>query len=125
MANSCEQATVEPTDLGKELFTEDDLRILESSGMEWEDNGDSYYFFAPEFLCEGNDQARTYGAVFQKAIRRSRGSVDEIVIKGAWTCSKMRAGEFGGFVIRITENAVESATTHEILELMRKGIWAA
>jgi hypothetical protein len=123
MADNYEQCTVEPTDLRKELFTEEDLRILESSGIEWEDNGDSYYFFASEFLYENDDHSRTYTDVFQDAIRRSWGSVEEVVINGAFTCSKMRPGEFGGFVIRISENGIQSATTSEMLELMQNGRW--
>ena len=121
MANNYTQATVEPTDLSKALFTEEDLHILECSGMEWEDNGDSYYFFASEFLCEDDDHSRTYIHVFQDSIRRSRGSVKEVVIHGASGCTKMRPGEFGGFVIRITENTFQSATTDEMLLLMRNG----
>jgi hypothetical protein len=123
MANNYQQATVEPTNLLKDLFTEEDLRILALSGIEWEDNGDSYYFFAPEFLCEDGDHSRTYCDVFQDGIRRSHGNVEEVVINGASTCSKMRPGEFGGFVIRISKNEIQSASTSEMLELMQNGRW--
>jgi len=122
MADNYEQATVEPT-LSKDLFTDEDLRILTSSGIEWEDNGDSYYFFAREFLCEDGDHSRTYADVFQDAIRRSHGNVEEVAICGATTCSKMRPGEFGGFVIRISKNGIQSATTSYIRELMQNGNW--
>ncbi len=123
MANFYEQSTVEPTALDKELFTEDDLRILESCGFEWEVNEGSYYFFSPESMHEGDDDSRTYDHVFQDVIRRSDGKVEEVVIRGALTCSKMRPGAFGGLVIRITATEVQSGTTGEILDQMRGGRW--
>ena len=124
MANNYKQATVEPIDLPRELFTKEDLCVLELSGFEWEKVGEeTFYFFAPEFLSADDDVPRTYVDVFQDSIRRSGGTVTEIVVEGAYTCSKMRPGEFGGFVIRITESAVQTATTGHMLGLMRNGIW--
>ena len=122
MADSYEKATVYPQELAKSLFNNDDLEILEWSGFEWDDLGESYYFYSPEYLVEDDDQPRTYVDVFQKAIRQSDGLVSEVVIEGAFTCSKMRPGEFGGFVIRITENDVQSGTTADLRSLVENGL---
>jgi hypothetical protein len=46
--------------------------------------------------------------------------IDEIVVKAAYTCSKMRPGEFGGWVTRITCEHVQSEGTHSMLDRMRK-----
>ncbi len=122
MANNYEQATVYPY-LPKLLFSESDLGILESSGFEWEDYEDSYYFFAPECLGEDDEQGRSYLQVFQDALRASKEGIKQIVIEGAFTCSKMRQGEFGGFVIRITETELASGSTKDIVSLMEDGVW--
>ena len=123
MADYYELATVEPPCLPKGLFAEDDLEILRVSGFEWEDNGDSYYFYAPLNVSEDDERSRTYYDVFQSAISQSQGEIDEIVIQGAITCSKMRPGAFGGFVIRITKDDMQCGGTSAVIGLMRSGRW--
>jgi hypothetical protein len=49
------------------------------------------------------------------------GVLDEIVIEGAFVCSKMRQGELGGFVTRITKEIIQTESTASILQKMRDG----
>lgn len=46
--------------------------------------------------------------------------IDEIVVMAAYTCSKMRPGEFGGWVTRITRDRSQSEGTRSMLDRMRK-----
>jgi hypothetical protein len=46
--------------------------------------------------------------------------IDEIVVMAAYTCSKMRPGEFGGWVTRITRDRIQSEGTRSMLDRMRK-----
>lgn len=122
MANNYEQATVHPY-LPRKFFNESDLEILELSGFLSEEDGDSYYFYAPEYLTDTLDQPRTYLDIFQSVIHRSEGNIDKIVIEGAFTCSELRPCQFGGFVTRITATRIQTATTRDILKLMQGDRW--
>lgn len=123
MANYYIQATIEPIELDKALFTQDDLEILEDIGIEWSGHRDTYTFFVTEamYICE--DEGRSYTTVFQHAIERSDGAIEEIVIHGACTYSRMIPGEFGGFCVRITKDKVQTGRTSDVLELLRNGRW--
>lgn len=57
--------------------------------------------------------------MFQDIVRRSQ-TLDEIVVTTAFTCSKMRSDGFGGSVMRITADAIQYASTVEMLEEMRE-----
>ena len=56
--------------------------------------------------------------MLQDIVRRSQ-TLDEIVVTAAFTCSKMRSDGFGGSVMRITADAIQYASTAEMLEDMR------
>ena len=53
--------------------------------------------------------------MLQNILRRSQ-TLDEIVVTAAFTCSKMRSDAFGGSVMRITADAIQYASTAEMLE---------
>lgn len=55
--------------------------------------------------------------MFQDIVRRSS-TLDEIVVTAAFTCTKMRPDGFGGSVMRITAEAVQYASTVDMLETM-------
>lgn len=56
--------------------------------------------------------------MFQDIVRRSD-TLDEIVVTAAFTCTKMRPGGFGGSVMRITANAIQYASTVDMLADLR------
>lgn len=63
----------------------------------------------------------SWEAIFQGILRKPEcAGIDEIVVMAAYTCSKMRPGEFGGWVIRITRDRVQSDGTLAMLDRMRK-----
>ncbi|QDG94453.1 hypothetical protein NIBR502774_18025 (plasmid) [Rhizobium sp. NIBRBAC000502774] len=53
--------------------------------------------------------------MLQDIVRRSS-TLDEIVVTAAFTCTKMRPDGFGGSVMRITADAVQYASTVDMLE---------
>jgi len=58
-------------------------------------------------------------SVFQQMLKEA--NVEELYIVGAFLCSKMRPGEFGGFVIRITPDTIQTANTYTLQKLMQMG----
>ena len=61
----------------------------------------------------------TSETIFRAILRKQGCEIDEIVIMGAFTCDKLRPGEFGGFVTRITKDKIQQSGTYQILEEMR------
>lgn len=60
--------------------------------------------------------------ILQRILRKPEcQGIDEIVVMAAYTCSKMRPGEFGGWVTRITRDHIQSEGTRSMLDRMRKG----
>ena len=72
-----------------------------------------------------------WAVVFQEAIKKSRvagdgsplnagrNAADEIVIMGAFTADRMSPGDFGGYVVRITERVLQREDTYSALARMR------
>ena len=56
--------------------------------------------------------------MLQDIVRRSQ-TLAEVVVTAAFTCSTMRSDGFGGSVMRITADAIQYASTVELLEDMR------
>lgn len=121
MANNYSPCTVTP-DLPKDLFTEEELESLAAHGFTYHENSNNtLYYYSEEGFSEAEDEDDTDPfEVFQRALKRST-DIDEIVIEGANYCSKMRPGEFGGYLIRITKDDVQLGSTQWILELFREG----
>ena len=57
--------------------------------------------------------------MLQDIVRRSQ-TLAEVVVTAAFTCSTMRSDGFGGSVMRITADAIQYASTAEMLEDMRQ-----
>ncbi|GEM_PF-2997724 len=62
--------------------------------------------------------------ILSKPTNRGKVAVDEVVVMAAYYCSKLRAGEFGGWVARITRNDVQYDGTYRALDRMRAGATA-
>ena len=129
MANNYVQATVFPEDIPSNAITEEEKQVLEYSGFTVYDDHQHIYIVveenflldeSPEFI-EDETKEITAEDVFNRILSRVA-EIDEIVIAGAYTCSKMRSGEFGGFIYRFTRDKLQFADTEVLLEMMRKGI---
>jgi len=124
MADNYTQATVIP-DIPKSALTDKEWGILSASGFTLFEFGDkTVYLVVKEGFILDDDYDLDLGDVtalelFHKIIKNT--DIEEIVIEGAYTCSKMRSGEFGGFVTRITKDGVESFGTSQALDRMRAG----
>jgi len=127
MANNYTQATVEP-EIHPDLITPEEINELCDNGYNYVTTqyGDYYFFVEEGFWLD--DTAH----IWQNVIKRSKEftpdveviyeEIEEIVVEGAYTCSKMRPGEFGGFVARITEDDVQQAGTGLLLDMFRQGV---
>lgn len=133
MANNYTQATVSPTNIPESLFTEKELEQLDYLGFSYQKNRDSdtLYFFVEEGFVESDEDEDGIEVnafkIFQEIITRSLEtpaveSLRKVVIEGAYTCSKMRPGEFGGFVVRVTKDNVQFSSTDQMLRLMREEV---
>lgn len=63
---------------------------------------------------------RVFQTILGKPENRGKKRITEIVAMAAYTCSKMRPGEFGGWCTRITRDTVQHNSTHGMLEGMRR-----
>ena len=59
-------------------------------------------------------------SIFEAIISRSEGKITEVVIEAAYTCDKLRMGEFGGSIHRITADSVQEGGTNQLLYWFRK-----
>jgi len=115
MANNYNQATVFP-ELPASLFSKSEIESLCACGFSCEANGGTLYFFAEECFCEVGEDQDMKQIDCTKLLQGKLQHLDAalypyIVIEGAVTCSKMRPGEFGGFVYFITREEVRYAST--------------
>jgi hypothetical protein len=121
MADNYTRATVEPF-LPEAVCTEERLEVLSVAGFESEMlHSGLRYFFAKDGVNEydTDDKPTGYVEVFQQMLKEA--NVEELYIVGAFLCSKMRPGEFGGFVIRITPDTIQTANTYTLQKLMQMG----
>jgi len=66
-------------------------------------------------------QEITVASVFQSILKKvgAHEFINEITIKGAFTCDRLRQDEFGGFVSLITNGSIKSMNTEDMLQSMR------
>jgi len=57
--------------------------------------------------------------IFQSILNKTSSKEKEVMIMGSFTCDKLRQGEFGGFVTRITKDSIQHSGTYQMLEQMR------
>jgi hypothetical protein len=120
MADYYSQATVSPA-LPATLFSPAELEALAGAcGLYSEPDGDNLYFFAGDYFCgEGEDLNEEHVNCTERLQAKLREldpvSYPRITIEGAVTCSKMRPGEFGGFVYFITREEIRYFDTWQWL----------
>ena len=143
MSDNYFQVTVQPL-IPIDFLTEKEIRFLEASGFTveaektWQVDkyvlSGEYYLFAGESLdmdaeltierleYDGEEGWDGYSvaSILQNVIRRSNGTIPEIILKGAYTCSKMAPNQFGGYCCRITKNFVQEGGTSQLIEWFRK-----
>lgn len=125
MADSYNQATVTPS-LPTSAFTMPELNRLEVCGLFPEKDGnDGLLYFSAEYGID--DQAPFDGEgesdpylILQTALTRCDASVPAIIIEGAYTCSKLRPGEFGGYCAYISRRDVRFGSTAELIAMFAK-----
>ncbi len=115
MANSYCQATLEPL-IPADLMTQDIRQLLAAFGFSFAEADQGVYCYADEYSSLGyNETTGDYDIdiqpILQNLIAHSGNRLKYIAIEGAFTCSKMRPGEFGGFAIFVTERAAHYANT--------------
>jgi len=69
--------------------------------------------------CNCSECELAIETIFQSILEKKDCEKSEIVIMGAFTCDKLRMGEFGGFVTRITNDSIQYNGTYQMLEQMR------
>ena len=106
MADNYSEMTVSPC-IPKELVTTKELELLKDEGFSYKEINEQrtmkYYFFNEE----GDGDDMNIVKAFQAIIKRSHGKLKYVALEGAYTSSKMRPGEFGGFACLITKEADE------------------
>ena len=106
MADNYTQMTVSPC-IPKRFVTEKEMDLLHDEGLSHEElteEGNKKYYFYCQDGCGENENIVE---IFQAIIKRSKGKLKYVVIEGAYTCSKIRPGEFGGFACLITKDKDE------------------
>jgi len=116
MANNYQQATVEPT-IPSNLVTEEELELLQECGFDYEEYDNEFYFFT-EFGVDGYDH--DWSLIFQNIINKPGSTINEVVVKAAETCSKMRPGEFGGWITYITKKNIRGGSIWELEDRFRR-----
>ena len=83
------------------------LRYIQNHGS---DNLDTYV--SSEF---------SWVSIFQEILKKPEcEGIEDICVEGAYTCDKLRPGEFGGWVCRITRESVQYDGTSAAFERMKK-----
>jgi hypothetical protein len=124
MANNYTQATVSPL-IPATLITDTEIGLLEQVGFTAHNYGEWFKeMYEADIGQPYTEQYTDIFDIFQAVMSRSLESeededIDEIIIKGAFTCSKMRPDEFGGFIIRVTPDGIQEGSTDMLLEHFR------
>ncbi|MDP2203338.1 MAG: hypothetical protein Q8K07_15040 [Methylicorpusculum sp.] len=62
----------------------------------------------------------SWPSLFQRILNKSGCTIDEIVVEGVFYCDKLRQGEFGGWITRITRFTVQHGGTQAMLIQMQQ-----
>jgi len=88
--------------------------------------------FVKEQLAAGNDASEIefdmsvsgWQFIFQDIVRRSP-TIPYVIVKSAFTCSKMRADGFGGMAMLITADDVLAKSTYDLIEAFEARVKAS
>jgi hypothetical protein len=123
MSRNCSPCTVTP-DFPIDVCSDELIERLSQAGFSHYEG----YFYAEEGTSEdyfndetGKLETNDWGAIFAEMMFEA--GLLEVVIEGAIYCDKMRQGEFGGYVIRITPDGIQYGGTYSVIERMREGRW--
>lgn len=119
MANNYSQTTIAPY-IPTELITERLEELCGALGVNYEGRTETY-FYAEDGIGYGELEDGTevgeddLVAEFQTIIKNSLGKLPWVSFETAYTCDKMRSGEFGGSAMLITADDVEYVGTNSWL----------
>lgn len=93
--------------------------------------GDAIAIDVQNFISQnGSDEAElidyvssnfSWDSLFQHILKKPEcHDIEDVCVMGAFTCDKLRPGEFGGWVTRITRDSVQHDGTHTAFERMQQ-----
>lgn len=123
MPNYNTQTVVFPDNIPSDLLMKEHREIIKAFGGTIEEHaGKAYIFFedGPLSVAEIESCGTVVEVIddvlwemFQDIIRRSNGTIPNIIVQQAYTASKMISDGFGGGVIVITKDAIVGTNTQE------------
>lgn len=125
MADSYSQCTVSPYFPGA-VITDERSEQLEAAGFGWETVHNApamAYLYSEDGPRDYDyeDKHTNWPELLQEMAVEA--GIDAVIVEGAYYCSKMRQGEFGGYVTYITKDKIEHGGTQSLLELMASPAW--
>lgn len=117
MSDGSMQATVSPN-LPQHVCTVERIEVLARAGFSFQCEGDSLYFFVREDLKDFDGEHHDVEIPWRETLQlmRDEANHSELIVEGAYTHTKMRPGEFGGFVYYFTKHGVQESNTRSMLE---------
>jgi hypothetical protein len=111
MADYYTHAVVQPF-IPEDLITQEDKDKLEEYGFssKYEEGSKSVYLYVEE-----NYDGEEAEAYLQSIVQHSNGRLPYLAIKAGWDCSSMKPDGFGGHVVFITKDEINSDNTETIL----------
>lgn len=116
MANNYIQATIQP-DIPKDLVTTRLMELAAQLDINYEvDPSGAHYFFNSDWVGSDNgvDEQDFYDEL-QQIIKLSRGRIKYFQVEMAFTCDRMKSGEFGGSAVFITREEIKFMATSQWL----------
>jgi len=120
MANNYAQATVEPSEIPSKYIDDDTQSILEKAGFTVEHYGNNTAYIYSEYWISDEQLAVKTLQKILKAMEKDKIKKPYFEISIAFTCDKMRPGEFGGAAYFITSKKCTVDSTYNFLERQRK-----
>lgn len=101
-----------------------DVELIESSA----NLGDEIAVALQQYINENGDDEidqfisfqYSWVSIFQHILNKPGCQIDEIVVEGCYFCDKLRQGEFGGWITRITKFTVQHGGTQAMLIQMQQ-----
>ena len=103
-----------------------DVELIEG----YAEKGDEIALDLHKYITENSDDAvlidsfisyeYSWVSLFQHILNKPGCQIDEIVVEGCYSCDKLRQGEFGGWITRITKFTVQYGGTQAMLIQMQQ-----
>lgn len=119
MANNYTQTTIEPP-IPAEYLTPTIQKDFNEAGIEIESWGDKFYCFARYGI---NSEYENYvykllQKIFKQMLKNKLKPIP-FAVQSAFTCDKMRPGEFGGAAVVITDKVIKEFSTFGFINTVR------